>query len=881
MFKSDGAAHHQFLDLADGLRGVEALGAHVHAVHDGVAAEKAVGVFQVVQARARGFVAAVGDEAVGLQQAGGAHELVGVPPEARAARGAARAQDALVQAVELVALLGGLQALLLGRDAFRDEVGLDRVVLLEELRHVHDQVADHGQARQRLEHDGALERVHVGEARQAVLAVDVHRVGAADAFAAGAAERDGRVLRLQLDQGVEQHALMAVELDLDGLHVGLGVLVRIVAVDLKGALHGGVSWVLGGVSERADLGRHAVHGQGLEVHGLVGEAVASAVPQRVLHPLLVVAAQREVGVVGGVLVVVHRMRAAAFLAGGGRDHRRLGDLDEVVHFQRFHAGRVPHLGLVLQRDRAHALADGVHLHHAFVHAFLRAEHAGVLLHRCADVVGDVLGIDALAGFLQLVEARQRAVGAVGRQGLVLAAVLDHLDDVAAGGLAEHQQVEQRVRAQAVGAVHRHAGAFAHGVQAVHHLVVDVAVLDHDLAVDVGRDATHLVVDGGHDRDRLLRDVHVGEVDADLVHRGQALVDGLRAQVVELEQHVVLVGTAAAAFLDLLVHRAGDEVARRQVLQRGRVALHEALAVAVEQDGAFTAAALGQQHARAGHAGGVELPEFHVLQRDAGTCRHAQAVAGVDEGVGRCREDAARAAGGQQHGLGLELVELAGFQFDGGHADHVAGGIADQVQGHPLDEEVRLGLHVLLVERVQHGVAGAVGRGAGALHGLLAVVGGVAAEGALVDGAVRVAVERHAEVFQLIHHLGGLAAHELDGVLVAQPVGALDGVVEVVVPVVLAHVAERGRHAALRRHGVRAGGEDLGERGHVQARAGEFQRGTHAGAARADDDDVELARGDVRFGVAHCCVLFQSRGNRIRGARGSGCPSRHSRRARRS
>ena len=37
---------------------------------------------------------------------------------------------------------------------------------------------------------------------------------------------------------------------------------------------------------------------------------------------------------------------------------------------------------------------------------------------------------------------------------------------------------------------------------------------------------------------------------------------------------------------------------------------------------------------AGHAGRVELPELHVLQRNAGARRHAQAVTGVDEGVGR-------------------------------------------------------------------------------------------------------------------------------------------------------------------------------------------------------------------------------------------------------
>jgi len=50
-------------------------------------------------------------------------------------------------------------------------------------------------------------------------------------------ERQRRVDGLELDQGVQQHALVTVEFDLDGLHVGLGVLVRIVAVDVESALH--------------------------------------------------------------------------------------------------------------------------------------------------------------------------------------------------------------------------------------------------------------------------------------------------------------------------------------------------------------------------------------------------------------------------------------------------------------------------------------------------------------------------------------------------------------------------------------------------------------------------------------------------------------------
>ena len=96
---------------------------------------------------------------------------------------------------------------------------------------------------------------------------------------------------------------------------------------------------------------------------------------------------------------------------------------------------------------------------------------------------------------------------------------------------------------------------------------------------------------------------------------------------------------------------------------------------------------------------------------------------------------------------------------------------------------------------------------------------------LVDGGRRVA----AEVF--------------DGVLVAEPVGPLDGVVHVPAPVVRAHVAERGGDAALRRDGVRARREHLGDAGGLQAGLGAAERGAQAGAAGADHDDVVGMVGD--------------------------------------
>ena len=88
-----------FFDFADGARGVQVFRTRVHTVHDGVAAEQAVWVVQVVQTFGGDGVAAVGDEAVGVEQAGRADEFVGIPPERRAGSGAAGAQNTFVQAV--------------------------------------------------------------------------------------------------------------------------------------------------------------------------------------------------------------------------------------------------------------------------------------------------------------------------------------------------------------------------------------------------------------------------------------------------------------------------------------------------------------------------------------------------------------------------------------------------------------------------------------------------------------------------------------------------------------------------------------------------------------------------------------------------------------
>src|SRR5471032_2709953 len=78
----EGTLDHQLLDLGDRLGRIEALGTGLGAVHDRVAAVEPERILELVEALALGFVAAVGDPAIGLQQDGGTEITVAAPPVA-------------------------------------------------------------------------------------------------------------------------------------------------------------------------------------------------------------------------------------------------------------------------------------------------------------------------------------------------------------------------------------------------------------------------------------------------------------------------------------------------------------------------------------------------------------------------------------------------------------------------------------------------------------------------------------------------------------------------------------------------------------------------------------------------------------------------------
>ena len=80
---------------------------------------------------------------------------------------------------------------------------------------------------------------------------------------------------------------------------------------------------------------------------------------------------------------------------------------------------------------------------------------------------------------------------------------------------------------------------------------------------------------------------------------------------------------------------------------------------------------------------------------------------------------------------------------------------------------------------------------------------------------------------------------MDGILVTEPVGALDGVKHVPPPVVLVHVAESGVDAALGSNSVAPRGEQLGDASRVEAGLSQAEGSTQTGTAGTDDDRIVL------------------------------------------
>ena len=130
---------------------------------------------------------------------------------------------------------------------------------------------------------------------------------------------------------------------------------------------------------------------------------------------------------------------------------------------------------------------------------------------------------------------------------------------------------------------------------------------------------------------------------------------LRGTFVMSSQMPEPLGADAAALEDLGLLGARDDVARGELHLVGRVLLHEALALGVQQHRALAARALGDQEAVLDERRRVVLDHLHVHQRRADPVGLGDPVAGHDQSVGRRAVDLPGAAAGEDHVLRVECL----------------------------------------------------------------------------------------------------------------------------------------------------------------------------------------------------------------------------------
>ncbi len=222
-----------------------------------------------------------------------------------------------------------------------------------------------------------------------------------------------------------------------------------------------------------------------------------------------------------------------------------------------------------------------------------------------------------------------------------------------------------------------------------------------------------------------------------------------------------------------------------------------------------------------------------------------AVAGVLPGVGRDDVRLADAAGGQDHGGGVEedeVARLAPVAERAGDRVAVLEQPGDGALGEDLDVGlvVAVGLVVLLLEGHDALLQGADEFQAGTVAHVCEPWVLVPAEVPLADLAVLGAVEQRAPGLQLPHAVGRLLGVQLGHPPVVEELAAPHGVTEVHHPVVVGvDVPHRGGRAALGHDRVGLAEQRLADdRGPLALLAG-LDRGPQAGPARADDDDVVL------------------------------------------
>ena len=219
--------------MGDCFGGVQAFGACLGAVHNRVTAVQLERVFQIVQTLARGFVTAVNDPAIGMQQGGWPKVAIAVPPIRRARRRATSAHHTFIQAVQLFTVVNRLLPFFGGAVCLCLKPRHDRRMLRIKMGQIGNQIFDDRHMRQRIDFHIAFDFIHAINTGQRVDPVDIHRARPTNTFTARPTERQRWVnLVLDLDQRVQNHRTTGVHINKVGIQRRIFAIIGVPAVNL-------------------------------------------------------------------------------------------------------------------------------------------------------------------------------------------------------------------------------------------------------------------------------------------------------------------------------------------------------------------------------------------------------------------------------------------------------------------------------------------------------------------------------------------------------------------------------------------------------------------------------------------------------------------------
>lgn len=548
--------------------------------------------------------------------------------------------------------------------------------------------------------------------------------------------------------------------------------------------------------------------------------------------------------VDSVLEVLSGVGTTGFLSSAGRLHGHSSVDHQVLELERFNQVSVPDHSSVVDLHVLHVVVDFLGHLATVLEGLGGSEDGGVVLHDFLHLSSKGSSVDLTVSHSNSVNVSNRFFAISRLDWSEVIARFAFLGDGVSASSAKDDQIEKRVGTESVCAVNRGASSLTSGVEPTDDLVFSFLVHGEDLALPVGWDTSHVVMDSWENWNWLLGDVNAGEDLGGFRNTRKSSVELLNWKMVELEVHVILVETNTSAGSDFHGRSSGDDVSGSKILGGRGVSLHVSLTLGVDEDSTFASATFGDEASSAVDTSWVELDELEIGVVKTGSGDHGHTVSGAGVGGGARLPGTTVTASSENSVLSVESMNRTVFHADSHATDAVALVVHDQISREVLDKVGCVVVKRSSVKSVEKRMTSSVGDAAASMSlATFSVFERLTAKRSLVDLAFWRSRERHTVVLELDDGVGSFSSHVVDGVLVAEPIGALDSVVHVVLPAVFFHVAESGVDSALSGDRVRSSWEELGDASSVEASFREAKGSAETSSTGADDESVEFVIDD--------------------------------------